>query len=154
MYITREAEIAILKRDIAATRKEVERLEAGTATTRKAREWLEAENDKVVTEDMIAEWESALERDEWPSGWVNAGGIVEGRLPKALNARSDKSRSEGDAPEAEPEAQRGAVLDEGSECRSFGETSYLEGVPGLAEDIKDGMATPPEDCVGQQDLEW
>lgn len=28
-------------------------------------------------------WESALERDEWPSGWVNVGEIVEGKLPKA-----------------------------------------------------------------------
>ena len=27
--------------------------------------------------------ESALERDEWPSGWVNVGEIVEGKLPKA-----------------------------------------------------------------------
>lgn len=58
------------------------------------------------------------------------------------------------APEAKPKAQRGAVLDEASKRQSFGETSYLEGVPGLAEDIKNGMATPLEDCVGQQDLEW
>lgn len=42
-----------------------------------------AENGKVVTDEMIADWESALERDEWPSGWVNVGEIVEGRLPKA-----------------------------------------------------------------------
>ena len=41
-----------------------------------------AENGKVVTDDMIADWESALERDEWPRGWVNVGEIVEGRLPK------------------------------------------------------------------------
>lgn len=26
---------------------------------------------------------SSLERDEWPSGWVNVGEIVEGKLPKA-----------------------------------------------------------------------
>ena len=32
-----------------------------------------AENGKVVTDEMIAGWESALERDEWPSGWVNVG---------------------------------------------------------------------------------
>lgn len=32
-----------------------------------------AENGKVVTDEMIADWESALERDEWPSGWVNVG---------------------------------------------------------------------------------
>ncbi len=42
-----------------------------------------AENGKVVTDEMIAEWESALEHDEWPSGWVNVGEIVEGKLPKS-----------------------------------------------------------------------
>lgn len=36
-----------------------------------------AENGKIVTDEMIAVWESALERDEWPSGWVNVGEIVE-----------------------------------------------------------------------------
>ena len=35
-----------------------------------------AENGKVVTDEMIADWESALERDEWPSGWVNVGEIA------------------------------------------------------------------------------
>ena len=25
-----------------------------------------AENGKAVTDEMIAEWESALDRDEWP----------------------------------------------------------------------------------------
>ena len=43
-----------------------------------------AENGKVVTDEMIADWESALERDEWPSGWVNVGEVVEGKLPKAV----------------------------------------------------------------------
>lgn len=41
-----------------------------------------AENGKLVTDEMIANWEDALERDEWPEGWVNIGEIVEGRLPK------------------------------------------------------------------------
>lgn len=41
------------------------------------------ENGKVVTDEMIADWEGALERDEWPNGWVNVGEIVEGKLPKA-----------------------------------------------------------------------
>ena len=41
-----------------------------------------AENGTVVTDAMIEEWESALERDEWPSGWENVGEIYEGRLPK------------------------------------------------------------------------
>ena len=42
-----------------------------------------AENGVVVTDEMIAGWESDLEQDEWPEGWVNVGDIVEGRLPKA-----------------------------------------------------------------------
>lgn len=51
-----------------------------------------AENGKVVTDEMIADWESALERDEWPSGWVNVGEIVEGKLPKAANLDREKRR--------------------------------------------------------------
>lgn len=43
-----------------------------------------AENGIVVTDEMIAGWESALERGEWPSGWVNVGEIVEGKLPASL----------------------------------------------------------------------
>lgn len=31
---------------------------------------------KVVTDEMIDCWEDALERDEWPSGWMNVGEIV------------------------------------------------------------------------------
>ena len=42
-----------------------------------------AENGQLVTDEMIEGWESALERDEWPSGWKNYGEIVEGRLPKS-----------------------------------------------------------------------
>lgn len=42
-----------------------------------------AENGKVVTDEMIADWESALERDEWPTGWINVGDVVDGKLPKA-----------------------------------------------------------------------
>ena len=114
MYITREAEIASLKRDIAATRKEIERLEVEIAKTKA---------------EIVAIREE-IER-------------LEAEKAKAMGA-----------PEAEPKAQRGAVLDEASKRQSFEETSYLERVPGLAEDIKNGMATPLEDCVGQQDLEW
>lgn len=43
-----------------------------------------AENGKIVTDDMITGWESALERDEWPEGWQNVGEIVEGHLPTPL----------------------------------------------------------------------
>lgn len=41
-----------------------------------------AENGIVVTDEMIANWETALECDEWPDGWVNVGEVYEGRLPK------------------------------------------------------------------------
>lgn len=41
-----------------------------------------AENGVVVTDETIAGWESALERNEWPDGWANIGEIVEGRLPE------------------------------------------------------------------------
>lgn len=42
-----------------------------------------AENGKVVTDEMIADWEADLERDEWPSEWVNVGEVVEGDLMAA-----------------------------------------------------------------------
>ena len=41
-----------------------------------------AENGKVVTDEMIAGWESALERDEWPSGWVNVAKSSRGNSRK------------------------------------------------------------------------
>ncbi len=44
-----------------------------------------AENGMVVTDEMIANWEEALARDEWPDGWVNVGEIVEGKLPTSLS---------------------------------------------------------------------
>ena len=37
-----------------------------------------AENGQTVTEDMIAKWAEALDKDKWPSGWKNVGDIVEG----------------------------------------------------------------------------
>lgn len=43
-----------------------------------------AENGKLVTDEMIAGWEAALERDEWPSGWENVGEVYEGRLPNPM----------------------------------------------------------------------
>ena len=42
-----------------------------------------AVNGKVVTDEMIANWEKDLERDKWPSGWVNVGDVLEGTLPSA-----------------------------------------------------------------------
>ena len=43
-----------------------------------------AENGMLVTDEMIAGWETALERDEWPSGWENVGEVYEGRLPSSM----------------------------------------------------------------------
>lgn len=43
---------------------------------------LDAANDgKTVTDEMIAGWESALERDEWPEGWANVGDVVKCETP-------------------------------------------------------------------------
>lgn len=36
-----------------------------------------AQNGQLITAEMINEWEAALERDEWPDGWVNVGEIIE-----------------------------------------------------------------------------
>ena len=36
-----------------------------------------AENGMLVTDEMIAGWETALERDEWPSEWENVGEVFE-----------------------------------------------------------------------------
>jgi predicted GNAT superfamily acetyltransferase len=44
-----------------------------------------AEDGTLITDEMIANWESALERDEWPEGWRNVGEIVEGKLPSSMN---------------------------------------------------------------------
>ena len=43
-----------------------------------------AENGQLVTDEMIENWENALEHDEWPSDWANVGEIIEGRQPKQL----------------------------------------------------------------------
>ncbi|WP_156789837.1 hypothetical protein [Coriobacterium glomerans] len=42
-----------------------------------------AENGVEVTDEMITDWEDALERDEWPTGWQNIGELSEERLPKS-----------------------------------------------------------------------
>ena len=71
-----------------------------------------AENGQLVTDEMIEKWESALEHDEWPSGWVNVGEIIEGRHPKTTletatlsvkvplamkKALEEKAKSEGES---------------------------------------------------------
>ena len=42
-----------------------------------------AENGKVVTDEMIENWEICLEKDEWPQDWTNVGEIFEGKLSKS-----------------------------------------------------------------------
>lgn len=36
---------------------------------------------QAVSDGMIETWAEALDRDEWPEGWVNVGGIVDGAPP-------------------------------------------------------------------------
>lgn len=46
-----------------------------------------AAGGREVTEEEIAGWEAALERDEWPEGWANVGGILEGDALRDLMSR-------------------------------------------------------------------
>lgn len=62
-------------------------------------------NVKVVTDEMIADWEGAIERDEWPNGWVNVGEIVEGKLPKA--APDTRTGADVTAEQEDAEGDRG-----------------------------------------------
>lgn len=77
----------VLAGEVEGLRSRISELEGANQRARAGMEvdmnGIVAENGKVVTDEMIAGWESALERDEWPSGWVNVGEIVEGKLPKA-----------------------------------------------------------------------
>lgn len=36
---------------------------------------------RMVSDEMIETWAEALDRDEWPEGWANVGGIVDGAPP-------------------------------------------------------------------------
>lgn len=87
-----------------------------------------AENGKVVTDEMIAAWESSLERDEWPAGWQNVGEIVEGKLPSSLNESVTLSVKL-------PLAMRNAIVAE-AEAEGKTTSAYVRGV--LAESL---MAT-------------
>lgn len=79
-----------------------------------------AENGMLVTDEMIAGWETALERDEWPSGWENVGEVYEGRLPSSM---ADSVTLSVKIP-----TPMKRVID--SEARSEGETTsaYVRGV--------------------------
>lgn len=87
------------------------------------------ENSKVVTDEMIAGRESALERDEWPSGWVNVGEIVEGKLPKA--APDTRAGSDVTAEQEDAEGARGRERE-----RSLMEFRLADGTVITDEDIE------------------
>lgn len=36
---------------------------------------------QLVTDEMIDVWCESLDRDEWPSDWVNVGDVVHGKPP-------------------------------------------------------------------------
>ena len=45
-----------------------------------------------------------------------------------------------------------AVLVSEADWRALQETVYLMSIPGMAESIREGMATPIEDCV--EEIDW
>ena len=42
---------------------------------------IRAANGQLVTDEMIDTWCESLDRDEWPSDWVNVGDVVHGKPP-------------------------------------------------------------------------
>lgn len=46
------------------------------------------------------------------------------------------------------------VLISKDDWESIQETLYLQSIPGMKESIEEGMATPLEDCVSEDELEW
>ena len=49
---------------------------------------------------------------------------------------------------------KGAVLIGEDEWAAIEETLYLSSIPGMAESIIEGMATPLSECCGEEELEW
>ena len=47
-----------------------------------------------------------------------------------------------------------AVLVYESDWNAIQETIYLNSIPGMVESIREGMETPLEDCVPEEDVEW
>ncbi len=47
-----------------------------------------------------------------------------------------------------------AVLISESDWNAIQETVYLNSIPGMAESIQEGMNTPIEDCIPEEDIEW
>lgn len=42
---------------------------------------IKAANGQLVTDEMIDTWCESLDRDKWPSDWVNVGDVVHGKPP-------------------------------------------------------------------------
>lgn len=49
---------------------------------------------------------------------------------------------------------KGAVLVGEDEWAAIEETLYLNGMPGMAESLQQGMAQPLSECVAEDALEW
>ncbi len=47
-----------------------------------------------------------------------------------------------------------AVLVSESDWNAIQETIYLNSLPGMVESLREGMETPLEDCVPEEDVEW
>lgn len=47
-----------------------------------------------------------------------------------------------------------AVLISESDWNAIQETVYLNSIPGMAESIQEGMNTPIEECIPEEDIEW
>ena len=47
-----------------------------------------------------------------------------------------------------------AVLISDSDWNAIQETVYLNSIPGMVESIQEGMNTPIEDCIPEENIEW
>lgn len=47
-----------------------------------------------------------------------------------------------------------AVLISESDWNAIQETVYLNSIPGMVESIQEGMNTPIEDCIPEENIEW
>lgn len=47
-----------------------------------------------------------------------------------------------------------AVLISESDWNAIQETVYLNSIPGMVESIHEGMNTPIEDCIPEENIEW
>lgn len=47
-----------------------------------------------------------------------------------------------------------AVLTSESDWNAIQETVYLNSIPGMVESIQEGMNTPIEDCIPEENIEW